>query len=113
MEATAKHDFQASSDDELSFKKGTILKILNIDPEHQWYKAESEGREGYIPANYIEMKPHDWFHGRIKRSDAEANLMRSETQDGAFLIRESESTPGDFSLSVRITSTQIFMRKKS
>lgn len=89
MEAVAKHDFQASSDDELSFKKGTIMKVtlksiaicdssvlcmspqdvcsllllffqvLNIDPEHQWYKAEFEGKEGYIPANYIQMKPHE------------------------------------------------------
>ena len=27
MEATAKHDFQATAEDELSFKKGSILKV--------------------------------------------------------------------------------------
>ena len=27
MEAVAKHDFQASADDELSFKKGSVLKV--------------------------------------------------------------------------------------
>ena len=34
-----------------------------------------------------------WFHGRITRKQAEAKLMK-ETFDGAFLVRESESTPG-------------------
>lgn len=27
MEAVTKHDFQATADDELSFKKGSILKV--------------------------------------------------------------------------------------
>lgn len=27
MEAVSKHDFQATADDELSFKKGSILKV--------------------------------------------------------------------------------------
>ncbi len=29
MEAIAKHDFQATADDELSFAKGSKLKVLN------------------------------------------------------------------------------------
>ena len=41
-----------------------------------------------------------WYHGRITRSKAEEILAR-QPHDGAFLIRESESTPGDFSLSVK------------
>lgn len=27
MEAVAKHDFQATAEDELSFKKGSVLKV--------------------------------------------------------------------------------------
>ena len=30
MEAVSKHDFQATADDELSFKKGSILKVKRI-----------------------------------------------------------------------------------
>lgn len=26
-----------------------------------WYRAELDGREGLIPSNYIEMKPHKYF----------------------------------------------------
>lgn len=42
-----------------------------------------------------------WFFGAIKRADAERQLLYSENGTGAFLIRESESQKGDFSLSGR------------
>lgn len=31
MEAVALHDFHATADDELSFKKGSILKVSALD----------------------------------------------------------------------------------
>lgn len=40
-----------------------------------------------------------WYYGRITRADAEKLL--SNKHEGAFLIRISESSPGDFSLSVK------------
>ncbi|KAI8501246.1 PREDICTED: growth factor receptor-bound protein 2-like isoform X3 [Branchiostoma belcheri] len=100
MEAIAKYDFKATAEDELSFAKGSILKILNLEYDQNWYKAEQNGKEGFVPKNYIQMKPHEWFHGKISRQMAEERLMKQE-MDGAFLIRESESSPGDFSLSVK------------
>ncbi|KRX76532.1 Sex muscle abnormal protein 5, partial [Trichinella nativa] len=100
MEAEAEHDFQATAIDELSFKKGNILKVLNKDEDPNWYRAELDGKEGYIPSNYIKMRDHRWYFGRICRADAEAMLKR-QPHDGAFLVRESESCPGDFSLSVK------------
>lgn len=100
MEATAKHDFQATADDELSFKKGSILKVLETDDDNNWYTAELEGRTGLVPANYIILKERPWYHGKITRQTAE-NLLMKQNFDGAFLLRASESSPGDFSLSVR------------
>ncbi|CAH1179776.1 unnamed protein product [Phaedon cochleariae] len=99
MEAVAKHEFNATADDELSFRKGQVLKILNMEDDMNWYRAELDGREGLIPSNYIEMKSHDWYYGRITRADAEKLLLNKH--EGAFLIRISESSPGDFSLSVK------------
>ncbi|XP_052760233.1 growth factor receptor-bound protein 2-like isoform X4 [Mya arenaria] len=107
MEATAKHEFNATADDELSFAKGDVLKILSREDDQNWYKAEFNGREGYIPNNYIDLKPHDWFYGRMKRNEAEELLLQKNHNgqfihpDGAFLVRNSESAPGDFSMSVK------------
>uniref|UniRef100_A0A8C4QDJ3 Growth factor receptor bound protein 2 n=1 Tax=Eptatretus burgeri TaxID=7764 RepID=A0A8C4QDJ3_EPTBU len=41
-----------------------------------------------------------WFRGKISRAKAE-ELLNRQKFDGAFLVRDSESAPGDFSLSVK------------
>ncbi|KAG7165520.1 E(sev)2B-like 2 [Homarus americanus] len=78
----------------------TTFQVLNMEDDMNWYRAELDGREGLIPSNYIEMKSHEWYYGRITRADAEKLLLNKH--EGAFLIRVSESSPGDFSLSVKI-----------
>lgn len=100
MEAVAKFRFAASQDDELSFEKGSVLNVLDKDEDKNWYKAEQYDREGWIPNTYISMRDHSWFHGKITRKQAQEGLLQVQ-HEGAFLIRESESSPGDFSLSVR------------
>ena len=44
---------------------------------------------------------HSWFFRRLKRIDAEKLLFNSLNNYGSYLIRESESTPGGYALSVR------------
>lgn len=104
MECSAKYDFEATAEDELSFRKSDTLKVLSKDDDKNWCKAEMGGRSGYIPKNYIDLKPHDWFFGKISRCDAEKNLNKPHYPNGVFLVRESESSPGDFSLSVKYNS---------
>nr|XP_054957166.1 GRB2-related adapter protein-like isoform X1 [Pan paniscus]XP_054957168.1 GRB2-related adapter protein-like isoform X1 [Pan paniscus] len=99
MESVALYSFQATESDELAFNKGDTLKILNMEDDQNWYKAELRGVEGFIPKNYIRVKPHPWYSGRISRQLAEEILMK-RNHLGAFLIRESESSPGEFSVSV-------------
>ncbi|XP_023666579.1 GRB2-related adaptor protein 2-like isoform X4 [Paramormyrops kingsleyae] len=97
MEAIAKYDFNATAEDELSFRKGDILKILSS--EDHWYKAELHGHEGFVPKNYTERKVPSWFHESASRPAAEELLMSRTV--GSFLIRGSQNSPGDFSISVR------------
>mmetsp|Transcript_31046 Transcript_31046/g.82562 ORF Transcript_31046/g.82562 Transcript_31046/m.82562 type:complete len:273 (-) Transcript_31046:96-914(-) len=101
MEAVAIQDFATNSDhdDELPFDEGSTLKIIDMVSDMNWYKAEQNGKEGFIPKNYIQMKPHSWWYGNIRRLEAEELL--STEGEGAFLIRASESTAGDFSLDVK------------
>ncbi|CAI4233184.1 unnamed protein product [Auanema sp. JU1783] len=100
MEAIAQHDFNANEDDELSFRQGDIIKILNKDEDPHWFKAEFRGVEGFVPSNYIKMSDTPWYLGKFSRSDAENLLRKPSTEDGNFLVRQCESTPGDFSISV-------------
>ncbi|XP_077343211.1 tyrosine-protein kinase FRK [Lithobates pipiens] len=103
----ALYDYKAVTTQELSFKAGDQLMILQFTHE-SWWKARAfvtHGKsEGYIPANYvapvdsIESKP--WFFRSTKRSEAERQLFLPGNQTGSFLIRESESQRGDYSLSV-------------
>ncbi|KAM6121640.1 GRB2-related adapter protein isoform 1-T1 [Phoenicopterus ruber ruber] len=99
MESVALYSFQATEKDELPFQKGDTLKILNMEDDQNWYKAELYGCEGFVPKNYIKVKPHPWYAGRISRHLAEERLLKRKHL-GAFLIRDSESAPGEFSISV-------------
>ncbi|XP_051634873.1 GRB2-related adapter protein isoform X3 [Manacus candei] len=99
MESVALYSFQTTEKDELPFQKGDTLKILNMEDDQNWYKAELFGCEGFVPKNYIKVKPHPWYAGRISRQLAEKQLLK-RNHVGAFLIRDSESTPGEFSISV-------------
>eukprot|EP00055_Hartaetosiga_balthica_P004100 m.10126 g.10126 ORF g.10126 m.10126 type:complete len:258 (+) comp3618_c0_seq1:60-833(+) len=103
MEARTLHAFEASQKDELSFGRGDVVKVINLDNDPNWFKAEMNGQTGYVPANYLELLPHDWFHGPISREDSERILLAAP-YDGAYLIRESQSSPGGFSLSVRVSN---------
>ncbi|XP_010778725.1 GRB2-related adapter protein-like, partial [Notothenia coriiceps] len=98
MEAVALYTFRATEGDELSFNKGDLLKITNMEDDPNWYTAELQNRKGFVPKNYINLRPHAWFAGRISRGVAESRLKHREC--GAFLVRESESAPGEFSMSV-------------
>ncbi|CAI9165949.1 unnamed protein product [Rangifer tarandus platyrhynchus] len=97
MEAIAKFDFMASGEDELSFHAGDVLKILSNQEE--WFKAELGSQEGYVPKNFIDIEFPEWFHEGLSRHQAESLLMSKEL--GCFIIRASQSSPGDFSISVR------------
>lgn len=33
-------------------------QVLNEECDQNWYKAELNGKDGFIPKNYIEMKAH-------------------------------------------------------
>ncbi|NXO73219.1 FRK kinase, partial [Phainopepla nitens] len=106
-------DYNARTDDDLSFRAGDKLKVLNASKEGWWYAklllpegSVSPGRKlmGFIPANYIavehSIEAEPWFFGATKRADAEKQLLYPENREGAFLIRESESVKGGYSLSV-------------
>ncbi|XP_076585258.1 growth factor receptor-bound protein 2a isoform X2 [Chaetodon auriga] len=63
MEAVAIFDYTAGADGEISFKRGSVLKILSEDCDKNWYKAHLNEREGLIPKNYVTVKPRRYDSG--------------------------------------------------
>jgi len=102
----ALYDYDARTDEDLSFKKGGHLEILN-DTQGDWWFARCKAtkQEGYIPSNYVaklkSIEAEPWYFGKIKRMEAEKKLLMPQNEHGAYLIRDSESRRNDYSLSVR------------
>ncbi|XP_076004245.1 GRB2-related adapter protein-like [Genypterus blacodes] len=98
MEAVALFSFSASEADEMSFQKGDMIKVTEMEDDSSWLTAEIRGKRGYVPESFVSLLPHPWFAGRVTRQEAEQRLRRQAS--GVFLVRESESAPGEFSVSV-------------
>ncbi|XP_029609399.1 tyrosine-protein kinase Fyn isoform X2 [Salmo trutta] len=102
----ALYDYEARTEDDLSFRKGEKFQIIN-STEGDWWDARSltTGGNGYIPSNYVapvdSIQAEDWYFGKLGRKDAERQLLFTGNPRGTYLIRESETTKGAFSLSIR------------
>ncbi|QQP54031.1 Uncharacterized protein FKW44_006717 [Caligus rogercresseyi] len=115
------YNFKAQNDTELSFEKGDRLEILDrpaCDPD--WYKARNtQAQIGLVPKNYlIELSQYltqdvnnasSNDNGNNNNNNNNSNrtapncdeLLNDCGQDGDFLIRESETNIGDFSVSLK------------
>ena len=50
----ALYDYDARTDEDLSFKKGEHLEIINDTQGDWWYaRSKTTKKEGYIPSNYV------------------------------------------------------------
>uniref|UniRef100_A0A8C1GGF6 Tyrosine-protein kinase n=2 Tax=Cyprinus carpio TaxID=7962 RepID=A0A8C1GGF6_CYPCA len=108
-ECVARYNFPGTANQDLPMCKGDVLTIIGVTKDPNWYKAKNAaGREGIIPANYVQKREGvksggklslmPWFHGKITREQAERLLYPPET--GLFLVRESTNYPGDYTLCV-------------
>ncbi|NXG76720.1 YRK kinase, partial [Baryphthengus martii] len=95
----ALYDYEARTEDDLTFQKGEKFHIIN-NTEGDWWEARSlsSGTTGYIPSNYVapvdSIQAEEWYFGKIGRKDAERQLLCHGNCRGTFLIRESETTKG-------------------
>ncbi|XP_078279432.1 tyrosine-protein kinase Fgr isoform X4 [Rhinoraja longicauda] len=102
----ALYDYDARTEDDLTFRKGEKFHIINSS-EGDWWEARSltTGQTGYIPSNYVapvdSIQAEEWYFGKMGRKDAERLLLCAGNPRGTFLIRESETTKGAYSLSIR------------
>eukprot|EP01147_Barroeca_monosierra_P009724 gene9724-1927_t len=102
FQVKAMFPFRALEPTDLCLEVGEELDILDASQEHWWRARNKKGEAGMIPANYV-CKPgidsEPWFLGKISRTEATARLKTKE-KDGYFLVRESETRPGTYSLTL-------------
>ncbi|KAG9353577.1 hypothetical protein JZ751_011696 [Albula glossodonta] len=95
--------------DEISFLKGDMFIVHNeLDDGWMWVTNVRTDEQGLIVEDLVEEvgreeDPHEgkvWYHGKINKQDA-YNLLMTVGQVSSFLVRPSDSTPGDYSLYFR------------
>jgi fyn-related kinase len=104
-------NYEQRSENDLSFKKGDILEILDCETLPGWWIAEhfdytqQKKRTGYIPSQYVaklqSVESNSWYFGTTKRIEAEKLLLLQFNQTGSYLIRTSDSSNHAYSLSLR------------
>ncbi|KAL4656553.1 cytoplasmic protein NCK2-like [Arapaima gigas] len=123
------YPFNSVTEEELNFEKGEIMEVVEKpqnDPE--WWRCKnSRGQVGLVPKNYVAIVsdgrgpgagPHspqvrrpgpshtgrfagkDWYYGNVTRHQAEC-ILNEHGVEGDFLVRDSESSPSDFSVSLK------------
>ncbi|XP_006006795.1 adapter molecule crk [Latimeria chalumnae] len=80
-------DFKGNDEEDLPFKKGDILKILE-KPEEQWWNAQdNEGRRGMIPVPYVE---------KFRPTSATASTLIGGNQDSSHPQPLGGPEPGPY-----------------
>ena len=63
---------------------------------------------GLIPSNYIEMRPHSWYYGRITRADAEKLLMNKVRIWKFEIFQKNSNVPNIWEIWEILTSNPRF-----
>lgn len=77
--------------------------LIVISENGDWWKVVSEvsGREYSIPSVHVAKISHGWLYEGLSREKAEELLLLPGNCGGAFIIRESQTRRGCYSLSIR------------
>ncbi|XP_017368179.1 src-like-adapter 2 isoform X1 [Cebus imitator] len=101
--AVALGSFPAGGQAELSLRLGEPLIIISEDGDWWTVLSEVSGREYNIPSVHVAKVSHGWLYEGLSREKAEELLLLPGNPGGAFLIRESQTRRGCYSLSVRLS----------
>ncbi|KFQ03829.1 Tyrosine-protein kinase BTK, partial [Leptosomus discolor] len=94
---------------DLQLQKGEEYFILEESHLPWWKARDKNGREGYIPSNYVtetsnSLEIFEWYSKNITRSQAE-QLLKEEGKEGGFIVRDSTSKTGKYTVSVYAKSS--------
>ncbi|XP_075032631.1 tyrosine-protein kinase HCK isoform X2 [Mixophyes fleayi] len=106
----ALYDYDGVHPGDLTFKKGDYFQLIVESGEWWTARLMNTGEEGYIPSNYVgrvnSLESEEWYFKEVSRKEAERQLLSPGNETGSFMIRDSETMKGCFSLSVRDFNVQ-------
>uniref|UniRef100_A0A8B9UCE6 Tyrosine-protein kinase n=1 Tax=Anas zonorhyncha TaxID=75864 RepID=A0A8B9UCE6_9AVES len=105
----ALYDYLPMNAQDLQLQKGEEYFILEESHLPWWKARDKNGREGYIPSNYVtetsnSLEIFEWYSKNITRSQAE-QLLKQEGKEGGFIVRDSTSKTGKYTVSVYAKSS--------
>ncbi|XP_061454769.1 tyrosine-protein kinase BTK isoform X2 [Rhineura floridana] len=100
----ALYDYVPMTEQDLELQKGKEYLVLEESNESWWRAQDQNGKEGYIPSNYVtetrdSLEMYEWYLKNITRRQAE-ELLKQEGKDGGFIVRDSISKTGKYTVSV-------------
>ncbi|XP_057560032.1 src-like-adapter 2 [Hippopotamus amphibius kiboko] len=101
--AVALGSFPVGEQAELSLRLGEPLTIVSEDGDWWTVLSDVSGRKYSIPSIHVAKVSHRWLYEGLSREKAEELLLLPGNPGGAFLIRESQTRKGCYSLSVRLS----------
>ncbi|NWR88150.1 SLAP2 protein, partial [Furnarius figulus] len=101
FQALALCDFPSSVGVGAVLRMGEQLRILSEDGEWWLVASEVSGKECLVPSSCVAKIRHGWLYEGVSRQKAEELLLRPGNHSGSFLIRESQTRRGCYSLSLR------------
>ncbi|XP_021102595.1 src-like-adapter 2 isoform X1 [Heterocephalus glaber] len=101
--AVALGSFPAGGQAELSLRLGEPLTIISEDGDWWTVLSQVSGREYSVPSVHVAKVSHGWLYEGLSREKAEELLLLPGNPGGAFLIRESQTRRGCYSLTVRLS----------
>ncbi|NXT39160.1 SLAP2 protein, partial [Pelecanoides urinatrix] len=99
--ALALCDFPSGTGAAAILRMGEQLRILSEDGEWWLVVSKVSGKECHIPSSCVAKVRHRWLYEGVSRQKAEELLLQPGNRSGSFLIRESQTRRGCYSLSVR------------
>ncbi|XP_061865075.1 src-like-adapter 2 isoform X2 [Colius striatus] len=94
-------DFPSGAGAAAVLRMGERLRVLSEDGEWWLVASEVSGKECHIPSSCVAKVRHRWLYEGVSRQKAEELLLQPGNHSGSFLIRESQTRRGCYSLSVR------------
>ncbi|NXK10900.1 SLAP2 protein, partial [Herpetotheres cachinnans] len=99
--ALALCDFPSGAGVATVLRMGELLRILSEDGEWWLVVSEVSGKECHIPSSCVAKIRYRWLYEGVSRQKAEELLLQPGNRSGSFLVRESQTRRGCYSLSVR------------